>query len=96
MMLTHQSSRRARLQILGLMAVCVMTLAACDGRDGAKNLACERLAHDGTLRWGYYPGYGCGPVPRAQTQFSEATKDRAHVVAMAASPKTDVTRRTGG
>ena len=22
------------------------------------------------LQWGYYPGYGCGPVPRAQTMFS--------------------------
>jgi len=24
----------------------------------------------GGLPWGYYPGYGCGPVPRAQTHFS--------------------------
>jgi len=24
----------------------------------------------GGVRWGYYPGYGCGPVPRAQTHFS--------------------------
>ena len=21
------------------------------------------------MRWGYYPGYGCGPVPRAQTVY---------------------------
>jgi hypothetical protein len=23
----------------------------------------------GGERWGYYPGYGCGPVPRAQTVY---------------------------
>lgn len=22
------------------------------------------------MRWGFYPGYGCGPVPPAQTVFS--------------------------
>jgi hypothetical protein len=22
------------------------------------------------MRWGYYPGYGCGPVPPAETVFS--------------------------
>lgn len=22
------------------------------------------------MRWGFYPGYGCGPVPPAQTIFS--------------------------
>jgi hypothetical protein len=22
-----------------------------------------------SMRWGYYPGYGCGPVPSAQTVY---------------------------
>lgn len=22
-----------------------------------------------TMKWGYYPGYGCGPIPPAQTVY---------------------------
>lgn len=44
-------------------------LGACsNGTASMQNQDCARLAH-GTLPWGYYPGYGCGPVPRAQTVF---------------------------
>jgi hypothetical protein len=47
---------------------CVLFLAGCaDTR--TQNAACAQQAH-GNLRWGYYPGYGCGPVPPAQTKFS--------------------------
>ena len=41
-------------------------LTACSA-DSAENERCEREAPAGpTLRampWGYYPGYGCGPIP---------------------------------
>ena len=52
--------------ILGAAAFLLTGCAANDPR----NLACERMAQAGGLRWGYYPGYGCGPVPPAQTRFS--------------------------
>jgi hypothetical protein len=57
----------------GAVALCLMIavgLAACGG--GAydpQNLTCAQQSQNG-MRWGYYPGYGCGPVPRAQTNFS--------------------------
>lgn len=44
-----------------------LLLTACSGAD-PRSLACARQSHDGQ-RWGYYPGYGCGPVPRAQTIY---------------------------
>jgi len=45
-------------------------LSACGGGPSdSRNLDCARQAQGG-VRWGYYPGYGCGPVPRAQTNFS--------------------------
>jgi hypothetical protein len=33
--------------------------------------SCQPPAAEGIrlTRWGYYPGYGCGPVPPAQTIF---------------------------
>jgi hypothetical protein len=31
--------------------------------------AIERMAQPGGLRWAYYPGYGCGPMPPAQMHF---------------------------
>lgn len=58
-----------------LMAICSCLLAGC-ASTRAQNEACERQAHDtvstprGNLPWGYYPGYGCAPVPPAQTHFS--------------------------
>jgi hypothetical protein len=53
---------------LSLIAVLGLSLAACSA-DNAQNDSCGATA-TGTLPWGYYPGYGCGPVPRAQTHFS--------------------------
>lgn len=49
-----------------LFALFGTILAACapDSRD----IACAAQAQ-GNMRWGYYPGYGCGPVPKAQTTF---------------------------
>jgi hypothetical protein len=45
-----------------------MLLAACAGTD-PRNGDCARQAQNGSLRWGYYPGYGCGPVPPAITKY---------------------------
>lgn len=47
---------------------CALFLAGC-ADTSAQNAACAQQA-SGNLRWGYYPGYGCGPVPPAQTKFS--------------------------
>jgi len=37
----------------------------------AQNADCARQSVTGirTMRWGYYPGFGCGPVPPAQTVY---------------------------
>jgi ABC-type uncharacterized transport system auxiliary subunit len=55
-----------RAAILAL--TCALCLAGC-ADTSAQNDACAQQVHD-NLRWGYYPGYGCGPVPPAQTKFS--------------------------
>ena len=56
-----------------LAVTCALFLAGC-ANNSAENSACAQQAHGasvrGTLPWGYYPGYGCGPVPPAQTRFS--------------------------
>lgn len=57
------------LRLITVLGAAVLLLTACAGSD-PRNLACERMAQAGGLRWGYYPGYGCGPVPPAQTHFS--------------------------
>jgi hypothetical protein len=39
-------------------------LGACSA-DTPQNEACKRQAPpNSTERWGYYPGYGCGVIPR--------------------------------
>ncbi len=53
---------------LSLVALLGFSLAACS-TDNPQNDACRAMA-TGNLPWGYFPGYGCGPVPRAQTHFS--------------------------
>lgn len=50
-----------------ILSALTLLLAACAGTD-PRNAACASEAH-GSLRWGYYPGYGCGPVPPAQTKY---------------------------
>jgi hypothetical protein len=53
----------------------IFLLAGC-ASDSAQNTNCAQHAQRGPatargpLPWGYYPGYGCGPVPPAQTHFS--------------------------
>lgn len=50
-----------------LFSTLALLLAGCAGTD-RRDLDCASRAHGG-LAWGYYPGYGCGPVPRAQTLY---------------------------
>jgi hypothetical protein len=63
--MTRVAINRIGVSTVGLFA---FSLAACSG-DTPQNEACRAMA-TGTLPWGYYPGYGCGPIPRAQTHFS--------------------------
>jgi hypothetical protein len=59
------SSSLATVAIASL--VCI--LGSCsNGVSNAQAHDCAQQAH-GTLPWGYYPGFGCGPVPRAQTLY---------------------------
>ena len=57
-----------------LAMTCALLLAGCAGGSSAENEACAQQAHGvsvrGNLPWGYYPGFGCGPIPPAQTRFS--------------------------
>jgi hypothetical protein len=57
------------LRLIVVLGAAVFLLTACAWND-PRNLECARMARPGGLRWGYYPGYGCGPVPPAQTHFS--------------------------
>jgi hypothetical protein len=50
------------------VAAMLLSLTACNDRSSANNLDCEKLAN-GWIPWGYYPGYGCGPVPPARTLY---------------------------
>jgi hypothetical protein len=55
-----------------LAMACALLLAGA--ANSAENEACAQQPHGvsvrGNLPWAYYPGYGCGPVPPAQTKFS--------------------------
>jgi hypothetical protein len=56
-----------------LTAVAIVSLACIlggcsNGVSNAQNQDCAEQAH-GNLPWGYYPGFGCGPVSRAQTLY---------------------------
>ena len=55
-----------RAAILAL--TCAFCLAGCADMH-VQDETCAQQAQ-GILRWGYYPGYGCGPVAPAQTKFS--------------------------
>jgi hypothetical protein len=57
------------LRLITVLGTAVFLLTACAASD-PRNADCAALAQPGGLRWGYYPGYGCGPVPPAQTHFS--------------------------
>jgi hypothetical protein len=56
------------LRIVILIATLATVLTACAGTD-PRNADCVRQAQGSGLRWGYYPGYGCGAVPPAITKF---------------------------
>lgn len=51
------------------LSLAVLLGACATDAHSARDQDCAKFAH-GTLRWGYYPGYGCGPIPPAQTHFS--------------------------
>jgi hypothetical protein len=57
------------LRLITILGAAGFLLTACAGND-PRNLVCARMAQPGGLRWGYYPGYGCGPVPPAEINFS--------------------------
>lgn len=61
--------RAASCRLMILFAV-VAQLSACSKPD-ALDLACLQLpaAQSSQLPWAYYPGYGCGPVPPAETIY---------------------------
>jgi hypothetical protein len=62
----HASS----LLVAAIVAASLVTaLAGCANSTASiQNQECAQHA-SGSLPWGYYPGFGCGPVPRAQTVF---------------------------
>ena len=58
--------RMSSVLLVGAFAV---SLSACTSATGtnfsAENERCKREAPtNATERWGYYPGYGCGVIPR--------------------------------
>ena len=53
---------------LSLCAVLSLLLAACSAGAPSDDAACAAQSQGG-MRWGYFPGYGCGPVPPALTKF---------------------------
>jgi hypothetical protein len=59
--------KRAMSRFLILLLALAALLTAC-APDSARNADCAREAQ-GNTRWGYYPGYGCGPVPPALTKY---------------------------
>jgi hypothetical protein len=62
-------SERQMMRCMIVFSMLSLLLTAC-GPD-PRNVICAPQA-PGSMRWGYYPGYGCGPVPPAQTIFSDA------------------------
>lgn len=54
--------------IMFALLATILTACAPDPRDAA----CAPISSPATpttMHWGYYPGYGCGPVPPAVTVF---------------------------
>jgi hypothetical protein len=58
--------------IILLGAVAVGVVACSAAWNDPRNWACEQGAVPSLrpMAWGYYPGYGCGPIPPAETHFS--------------------------
>jgi hypothetical protein len=51
-----------------LTTLLILLLVSCSATSDPRNTSCMQQSRGGE-RWGYYPGFGCGPVPRAQTLF---------------------------
>jgi hypothetical protein len=66
-MFTFQLQEIPMPRLVIVLSILAVGLMAC--APDARDLDCA-LQAQGSMRWGYYPGYGCGPVPRAQTVFS--------------------------
>jgi len=61
------SPRRKEEKMIRLAALVslLFCLTACSADLSAQNERCKREAPaNATERWGYYPGYGCGVIPR--------------------------------
>lgn len=56
---------------LAALVLLVSLLTACSGQGGQQAM-CPPASQDTLrpMRTGYYPGYGCGFIPPAQTNFS--------------------------
>jgi hypothetical protein len=57
------------LRLITMLGAAAFLLTACAAND-PRNAPCAQMTQRDGMRWGYYPGYGCGPVPRARTDFS--------------------------
>jgi len=54
-----------------ILSAAALLLAACAANDPPKQSCPQPATHSlRVMKWGYYPGYGCGPVPPAETHFS--------------------------
>ncbi|HEV8016332.1 MAG TPA: hypothetical protein VGP48_12415 [Stellaceae bacterium] len=56
------------VQRLLILLAALAVLSACTAPD-PRDVACAAQGQGSSLPWGYYPGYGCGPVPIAQTIY---------------------------
>jgi len=55
---------------LALLAVLIACLAACASGGGGPNDSRTCVTPPGSsVPWGYFPGYGCGPVTPARAGF---------------------------
>lgn len=64
----HPNRARASLVAIAIVSLACVLGGCSSGANSTLNQSCAQQAH-GTLPWGYYPGFGCGPVPRAQTLY---------------------------
>jgi ABC-type glycerol-3-phosphate transport system substrate-binding protein len=51
-----------------ILLAALAVLSACSAPD-SRDVACAAQAKGSNLPWAYYPSYGCGPVPPAQTVY---------------------------
>jgi hypothetical protein len=52
------------MKVVALLLFALL-VSACSADQAAKDAACvQQRPANATGRWGYYPGYGCGVIPR--------------------------------